>query len=316
LEDIILDAQGVAETVEKCNVLTGSHKKTAHALVANIVDLAKRFGLERLGFLTFTTRDNCREIKEAQRRFNSLNTHFLRGRYERVVAVLERQRRGAWHFHCLIVLGADIRTGFVFEDLKSKKGKARYRSASAFLREEWAVLRRTCPRFGFCRHELLPVRSTAKGIAYYVGGYISKHVRARNDTDKRARLVRYIGFKPGDKVATSRFMFVTMRTWLWRHKLKAWATRNGLTCPDQIAKIFGPRWCYHLQEQILREPVLECFPSAAACSESRAMEKPEQTQRVQDLLSPPPVMAPQPGRVYQMRKDLVYKPLTQLVASD
>jgi hypothetical protein len=120
---------------------------------------------------------------------------------------------------------------------------------------------------------LLPVKSNNEGIACYVGKYISKNVRERLLADKGARLVRHIGFKPGDRTARTKFGWNTENAWLWRHKLKAFALRKGFTNTDEIAKIYGPRWCYHLQEEILRERVNETFPSERGMYRSRAMEK-------------------------------------------
>jgi hypothetical protein len=151
--------------------------------------LAKRFGLERLGFLTLTFADNVQVLQEANRRFHSLDTHVIRRRYERAIAVPERQKSGRVHFHLVVVAGADIRSGADFEAFKRKD----YRSANPALRSEWAFWRGTAPRFRFGRTELLPVKSTPEGMARYVGKYISKHVRARTAGDKGARLVRYLG---------------------------------------------------------------------------------------------------------------------------
>ena len=76
---------------------------TALCLSLEIIGLAKQFGLERLGFLTLTFVENVYDIREANRRFNSLNTHVIKDRYERAIAVVERQERGAVHFHLLVV---------------------------------------------------------------------------------------------------------------------------------------------------------------------------------------------------------------------
>jgi hypothetical protein len=43
----------------------------------------------------------------------------------------------------------------------------------------------------------MAVKSNAEGISRYVGKYISKHVTQRRAEDKGARVVRFIGYKPG-----------------------------------------------------------------------------------------------------------------------
>jgi hypothetical protein len=273
----------------KINMLTGGHKRSAHCLAVEIRALAKRFGLPRLALLTLTFKDHVLDIWEAQRRFHSLATHILKHRYARTITVWERQESGRIHFHLIIVLAADIRTGLDFAALKARD----YRSANAALRSEWAFWRKTAPAYGFGRCELLPIKSNEDGIAYYVGGYISENIRARIEGDKGARLVRYGGYrgepyldqvpksptfgqeiKFSHRTALCRFGWVTESAWLWRHKLKAWAARMGFRNTEDIAQMYGARWCYHLQEQILREPVNECFPSKKAAARSRAMERP------------------------------------------
>jgi hypothetical protein len=116
-------------------------------LVKELIHLADKWGLEHRGLLTITTPDNCTDKAAAEKRFNSFNTHFLRLRHNRVIVVAERQKRGEWHFHCVVVLEFDARTGFNFDEVvdKSLASNIRYRSACRDLKAEWAVLRRVCP---------------------------------------------------------------------------------------------------------------------------------------------------------------------------
>jgi len=68
----------------------------------------------------------------------------------------------------------DIRSGADFQAFKRRD----YRSANSALRVEWAFWRQTCPKYRFGRHKLMPFKSTAEGIARYVGKYISKYPHA------------------------------------------------------------------------------------------------------------------------------------------
>jgi hypothetical protein len=251
-------------TVEAVNKLTGMHKRTAQVIFLEVKDLARKFGLQNLGFLTLTFADHVLEIREAQRRFNSLNTHVIRGRYRRAVAVVERQKSGRVHFHLVVVLNADIRTGFDFRQAEC----GIYTSASPALRAEWAFWRSTAKKFGFGRTELLPVKSTVDGIARYVGKYLAKHVRQRSEHDKGARVVRFLGYKPGDRTASPRFSWNTENGWLWRHKLKAFCKHYGLSTTDKLQEIFGPRWCFFLQHEIMSMRVDDCHPSEACAMRS------------------------------------------------
>jgi len=111
----------------------------------------------------------------------------------------------------------------------------------------------------------MPVKSNAEGISRYVGKYISKHVTQRLAEDKGARVVRFIGYKPGTRRAGCRFSWNTDNGWLWRHKTAKFAERHGLKDIGQMKQLFGSRWAYRLQKRIIGE-FLEgvVFPSRKA----------------------------------------------------
>jgi len=237
----------------------------AEVLCQEIQWLAKDFGIERLGFLTLTFSDHVQDIREAQRRFNSLNSHVLRVRYPRSIGVWERQSSGRIHFHLVVVLPSDIKTGFDFAGI----AKRDYRSANAVLRSEWAFWRRTAPRYRFGRTELLPVKSTAEGIARYVGGYVKKHIGERLERDKGARTIRFLGFKPGERRWSGRFSWANENAWLWRQKLKQFAARSGLKDMDDLRAVFGHRWAHFLAPTIMAEKLIHgVYPSRACANRS------------------------------------------------
>lgn len=243
--------------------LSTQARKAATALAWNVQAMAEKWGLERLGFLTLTFADHVLDAREAQRRFNSLSTHVLRVRYPAFIRVLERQRSGRIHYHLLVVLSSDVRTGFDFKAVANHD----YRSASPALRDEWAFWRRTAKSYGFGRTELLPVRSTIEGIARYVGKYISKHLGARRDEDKGLRLVEY---SQGGRMASTRFQFATVGAASWRRKLQLFAgivcRARGCPVPSMqaLADLLGPRWAWRWREFILTLPDPEMAISAAA----------------------------------------------------
>jgi hypothetical protein len=231
------------------NVLSGAQKRTAFIVAFEIQRMAEDFGIEHIGFFTLTFKDHVTDIGEAQKRFRSLRAHVIAKRYKCAIGVWERHQSGRIHFHLVVALEKDIRTGLNFSALKRKD----YQSVNSALRTEWAFWRQTCPKYRFGRHELLPIKSNAEGIARYVGKYISKHIRQRLPEDKGARVVRFIGYKPGMRRACRKFSWNSGNGWLWRQKTKALAGRYGLTGIEQMRITFGPRWAYHLQEQILGE---------------------------------------------------------------
>lgn len=118
--------------------------------------MGKLYRVERLGFLTLTFADNVTNFREAQRRFNSLATNILRQHFEAWVVVVEPQKRGAVHYHLVVVCRTDVRTGFDFTAFRECQneyqthGKSacfyalrqRYASAAApELRKLWSELR-------------------------------------------------------------------------------------------------------------------------------------------------------------------------------
>lgn len=232
--------------------LSTQHRKAASALAWNVQSMAEKWGLENLGFLTLTFADHVTDIREAQRRFNSLQTNVINKRYEAWLGVWERQKSGRVHFHLLVVMGSDIRTGFDWDDIN----KGNYKSACKALRAEWSFWRKTAKAYRFGRTELLPVRSTSEGIARYVGKYIGKHLDQRVDEDKNARLVRY---SKGSRVATTRYSWATPGAAEWRYKVKRFAMIMSKTrgCPPTmkgLAAALGPRWAYNWREFILSLP--------------------------------------------------------------
>jgi hypothetical protein len=241
-------------------ILSKSHWKTSKALAENVRALVEKYGLERVAFHTETFADHVVDMKEASRRFNSLRTHVLAVRYLDYITVVERQASGRVHFHLLVACRDDIRSGFNFEaydnarraenpDTRAYWTRMYAASATEALREEWRFWREVAPRYGFGRCELTPIRSTAEAIGKYVGKYIRKHIEKRKPEDKGARLVRYS--KRGRSWST-RFSSLGVGAKLWRGKLAQFCRLSGLTW-EQLAKVFGPRWAWHLA------PILDCM---------------------------------------------------------
>jgi hypothetical protein len=179
---------------------------------------------------------------------NSLATNVLRPRYGEAIRVYERQKSGRIHYHLLVNVGEDIRSGFNFHAIK----KHDYRSASAALRAEWAFWRRTSKEYGFGRTELLPVISTAEAVGRYVGKYISKHLAAREERDLGVRLVSYIG----PRVATVKFAWAGGKGRDWRvglgslvRDLAAMGQIDGVST-EAMFRQFGRRWAWEWKDII------------------------------------------------------------------
>lgn len=225
-----------------------SARRTAFALVSNVQALCERHGIERVGFLTLTFADHVVRPREAQRRLHSLSSHVVRRRYGEAVRVFERQKSGRIHYHLLVAVGHDIRTGCDFDAF----ARGDYRSAPGALREEWAFWRATAPLYGFGRTELLPVKSTSQAIGKYVGKYIGKHLDHREGRDRGVRLVSYCG----SRVASTRFAWAEGRGREWRRKLGefvAMCFESGVLeepTTAAMARRFGPRWAHYWRDSI------------------------------------------------------------------
>jgi hypothetical protein len=179
--------------------------------------MCEKHGIENIAFFTLTFAQNIICPKEASRRLNSLKTNALNERYPDQIRVFERQKSGRIHYHFIVNVGHDIRTGVNWDEFAARN----YRSASAFLRSEWAYWRKAAKLYGFGRTELLPVRSNHEAIGRYVGKYISKNIGQRRESqDKGLRLVEYTR---GARAHSTRFQFVTDNSRLWRQKVERFA---------------------------------------------------------------------------------------------
>jgi hypothetical protein len=223
--------------------LSTNHKKTAFKLSGSVKRMCSKYGVERIGFLTLTFADHVTCAKEAGKRFHSLRTGVLACRYVESICVLERMKSGRIHFHLLVVMGSDIRTGFNFE----QAARGVYSSANDNLRGEWSFWRGTARSYGFGRTELMPVKSNEEGLSKYVGKYIAKHVGAREGRDKGVRLVRY---SSGASIGSNAFMFVSPRSKLWRWQVSEFARQNGCVDLSALRVKFGRRWAYYQRAEI------------------------------------------------------------------
>ena len=90
-----------------------------------------------VGFFTLTTPDNCSDHHEFRQRWRSFNSHYFSQspHFGHWLATYERQRRGAWHLHVLVLLPYDIRTGVDFTQF----ALGRYSSAPPYLRAVWRI---------------------------------------------------------------------------------------------------------------------------------------------------------------------------------
>jgi hypothetical protein len=237
-------------------MLTPYSKKQAQTLYANVYRLMTVYAksVNHIGFLTLTFADSVTDHKEAYKRFRSFNSNFLAKHPEisHWISVKERQIKrgaregnaGAWHFHLLVVLNGDIKTGYDFEAVRRRD----YRSASQYLRQIWKDFREACPKYGLGRPELQPVRSNAEAMGRYIGKYISKHTWQRTEEDKGVRLINYSRGWPRN---SANYSCNTDNAKEWRRKVSLFAKVNGCTDLYQLNEKLGHRWPYRYVEDIM-----------------------------------------------------------------
>jgi hypothetical protein len=260
-----INNKSCGEIPSSLNILTGGHKRMSEVIARELIKLASKYGIERLGFFTLTFAGDAPTIKQALKKFKSLNDSVLKRRYVRGMRVLERgEENGRVHFHCVVVLDRDIRTGFDFDAI----ARGDYSSANEYLRGEWAYWRENAGKYGFGRTELLPVKSTAEGIARYVGSYVGKHIRSRYPDDKGARLVGFWGYKEYvkdpltgelyshmDRAACAQFAFHNQGSKIWRWKVACFCAMIGAESTDILKAVYGPNWGYLFMDEIVMIPI-------------------------------------------------------------
>ena len=238
------------------SLLSPYSKKVAHTLYVNVERLiAEAPSLGHLGFVTLTFKENLTDNAEASRRYDILNTNFILKdpRFGIKIAVKEPQTRGAWHYHILVHLSEDIRTGFDFEAYQQwvdrPRGlRRRCPTGSPYLRQLWKDIMEACESYGFGRPEMLPVKSNAEAMGRYLGKYISKGIGQRTEDQKNVRLVNY---SKGWTRNSPKFAWNTKNSAEWRSKLSLFAKIHGCQDLYQLTDKLGANWAYRYLEDII-----------------------------------------------------------------
>jgi len=226
----------------------GYRSKVAFRIRGAVSELV-RGGAERVGFLTLTFPGDLL-AREASRRLESLSKRVLPRIGDEWVWVRERTKAGRLHYHLIIRTHWDIRSGFDFGQVK----RGCYISACPELRRIWSFLRRVLPRYGFGRHELVPVRDRS-AILSYVGKYITKSERA--DVDRGQRLC---GMTRGVSQAAPsvRIAWVKGRAWVFRRVVGflECVMRRRFGLGEGLPRLWGRRWGWKVIQMIERSPTL------------------------------------------------------------
>lgn len=247
--------------------------KGEFVLTRNVQGFIEHFGIEKCGFLTLTFADDVQDVREASRRFNSMRTNFLCKHIQGYIGVYERTKSGRIHFHFVVALKKDIRSGFNFDAMqKANKGVYGLKLTSNHeLKSLWQLLKANLPKYGFGHiHQLVPVHSET-GIAHYLAKYLSKGVSFRSEADKGFRFVRSSANKGvWWKRATYAFAWHSPAAMRWRKALQKWVDdkaelfqaayfdRFGVMIAvdesnysDVLKGVAGAKWCYFARHNII-----------------------------------------------------------------
>lgn len=223
---------------------SGKAVKVSYCIEHNVGRLAAEYGIGHLAFLTLTFADDVQELQEATKRFNSLNTGVLSKRgFGPWVRIAERQASGKVHFHLVIVVPKDIRTGY---NAETGRGSG---AGWVWLTRERKFLLGVLPRYSFGRAELVPLKKESIAAARYLAKYLVKSVGYRLPKDRRFRLVAYsrkfLWLRP------EHFSFARGGAKLWRLKVTLWAFKNGYYDFDDVTYGLGYRWAFNNRDTII-----------------------------------------------------------------
>lgn len=232
-----VEKEGGAERLDDHNPNRGNHLKVAYCLTQEVKGMVERYGENHIGFLTLTFRDNVQTYQEASRRFNSLRTGVLVGRYDCSIGAVERQGSGRLHYHLIVATKPDIRSGCDVGALERRD----FKTLRPELRAEWAFWRHTSKKYGFGWCHMLPIKVSGSAASNYVGGYIQQHMGHRQERDKGARLIKYIGFK-GRRVTSCRFSWNNDGSRLWRQAVAHFASLTDCRNMEELRAKHGRHW--------------------------------------------------------------------------
>jgi hypothetical protein len=233
--------------------------------------MVRKHGLNHVGLLTLTfgvpgsgrgsqetreLREQAKELEFVQKRWHSLLSNVIAKWYEDWVCVLEMHSDGVWHFHVVVSVKPDIRTGTDIDTLTNYKLPYKMRRGVRFRNEalaaEWSELRAVCCKYRFGRAELMPIKKTGEALARYVAGYLAKSW-ARVPSGRKSRLVRLCRGLSGS--ITMRFSPNTLGNLIYRTRLKLAASMLHFDGFEDFEDYLGPRWHCYLSDIITTIPV-------------------------------------------------------------
>jgi hypothetical protein len=286
---IIEEENGTPQPSEKVVPrISNTQKKRAFAVKENVQQFVDTYGINDCGFFTVTFDPKAYPDgltpRQAQERMHSFHTNVLSKIFGEYVRVLEFHKDGRPHYHELVQCLGDIRTGFNWSHYEATRQwndacKAAKRTGqkrpkkpvgsldrNPLLKRLHGALNENAAAYGIGRCELVPIRSTAEAVGFYIGGYLSKSDSCKPASAKGCRNVVYSqGFKRAVKGAIAWAGEKAPGAWVWREKIRCFAFRNQIYGDGDfqgLMSLFGRNWLETCTPAILAEP-LEWWPSVA-----------------------------------------------------
>lgn len=253
------------DLIQRFGMPSSSEAKAAFHLRVNVDSFVKRYERLHCAFFTTSDMDNLHPLEFA-RRWNSFlrrNIDWMRS----FIRCLEPQKNGRPHYHSLVSVNWDLRPDsfdweafFACEGERRTNGytarfrelRAKYReSASPELVEMWAHLRKTLPKYGLGRSEILPMRKGPEQIAEYIGKYLEAGLTFRRHSWKGCRRVEFDRRGKNTWLCCSRiFAWHSPGMKTWRTRVGELAGALGVEDMDGLKKKLGPRWAYRSRQAI------------------------------------------------------------------
>lgn len=243
--------------------LSSKQRKRAHAISQNVSAFVEKYGVENCGFMTLTAPSDKEEKidqQEMTRRTRNFYDRVLRPVVIASITVPEWTQKGNPHHHKLVAFKEDIRAGFNWAHYEALQAWNRdFRNPSrgqrpkgdlgrnAALCELHALVNGRRKNYSLGTIEIVPVKTSAEAIGFYLGGYLAKSLSHKPAGD-RSRLVRYT--KECPRPVRGDFMWTGPGSWIWRRKLMLWGKAHGCNDLDEVKQLCGPRWAYHHREAI------------------------------------------------------------------
>lgn len=221
--------------------LTTREKNSAEKCFGTINELVRKHG-SRVLELTLTFHENLTDYREASRRWDSFRRGVLDRRgYGDWCLVMERQERGAVHYHAAVV-AADT-PGYL-----GKWGRRVTVHPSDWLKRESRLLQMIATKYGFgSRVSLNMIRKNGEAFGRYLAGYLCKGLGSRRDGDRGARLWRS---SKGANIGTLKFTRCTVGAELWRDCVRTYCEARGFPSTGALSVLAGPQWAYRLGDAI------------------------------------------------------------------